>query len=476
MIGCLTASFPRRPRHHFKIHGLEHMYANSMSLIDRCQKIAVEAHGPATFNRVYTVHDAIISYLQGVTNLYTLQRQPAMLYLKECLSIITTLGLHKSDQPRDTPNGLLSPRMTANGFDLEGPRPPGTDMVVQELGKRIFWVLFVSIKSLQQLGLSPFELSMPPPTRSDPYPSLPMEVDDVYLAPTHVLEQPEAHISELVGFNNNLKVLLSYQAVSVNEMVHGVDEVFDWEQQRKELRRSLDELKYILESRPPSPVAGQQGRPLIAQNHTYPEPGAAVGQPIDQTHTPINSIEDRVKMQQEVQKATIRVSQLGTRSYLVEKYLTLSDAHHHPIQAHRSLTHNSTNAIAPSLDSSQNTSPNEQPLPLENAVFTERETIIKELLSTLSTISQPYTEPNGVSLISKLRATTSSLLDTPHTRKGPLALRAEDKLNDFVTVLSKLEKAMPANGTPHDEDEESQLRAWAELREEQAQFLRSGLV
>ncbi|KAL9131272.1 MAG: hypothetical protein Q9217_000759 [Psora testacea] len=475
MIGCLTASFPRRPRHHFKTHGLEHMYPTSMSLIDRCQKVAVEAHGPATYNRVYTVHDAIISYLQGLTHMYTFHKQPAMLYFKECLSIITTLGLHKADQQKTGTNGVPPPRMTANGHHLEGPRPPGNDVIVQELGRRVFWVLFVGIKSLQQLGVSPFEVNIPPSTRSDPYPPLPMEVDDVYLAPTHVLQQPEGHKSELVGFNINVRVFLTYQAVSTNELVHGVDELFDWERQKKELERSLENVKRILESLPPSLGLAQKDQTLTTEKHNYPEPEAATPRQMDQTNTAVSSIEDRRSMQQEIQKANIHASQLGTRSYLVEKYFNLVDAHYH-VPSHHISHNSSSNAIAPSLNAQSPAGTNSKPKPSssEVAMSKERESVIKDLLLMLSTIDQVHMEPNGASLISKVRAIASTLLDVPRTRKGSLALRAEDYLNKFVHVLNLLEKTVPANATPHEEDEESQLRGWADLREEQARFLRVG--
>ena len=446
-----------------------------MALVDRCQKVTVEAHGPATFNRVHTVHDAIISYLQALTNIYTFQRQPAMLYFKECLSIITTLGLHKSDQQKNTSNGVAAPRMTANGHHLEGPRPSGNDAVVQELEKRVFWVLFMGVKSLQQLGVSAFELSIAPPTRSDPYPPLPLEIDDVYLSPTHVMQQPEGHVSELVGFNINITVFLSYQAISVNELVHGVDEVFDWERQKKELEQSLENVRRLIERLPPSLVLDQQDETSSTQKHSYPEPGSRASRRVDQTDSEITSIEDRTRMQQEVQKANIHASQLRTRSYLVEKYFNLSDAAQHsttnPHAPHRS----SSNAIAPSLDNHSTTINNATKLnSTEAAMYTEREAIIKDLLLMLSTIDQVHMEPNSASLISKVRAVASALLDVPRNQKGSLALRAEEYLNKFANVLSKLEKTVPAKATPHEEDEESQLQGWADLREEQARFLRVG--
>ena len=435
MIGCLTASFPSRPGQHFKTHGLEHMYHSSMNLIDRCQKVAVEAHGPATFIRAYTVHDAIISYLQGLTNIYTLQRQPAMMYFKETLSILTTLALHKMRPLTEAPNGLPVSSTGANGNYLDGSRPPATDLVVQELAKRVFWVLFVGIKTLQQLGMSPFEIYVPPSTRSDPYPPLPTEIDDAYLTPTHMMQQPDGHISELTGFNTNIKVFLTYDTVSLNDFIYGVDELVDWDRQKKELEQSLDNIKRLLNETPAS-LAFKQGQNYDSPTQKYELPG-----PIN-----ITTIEERMRMHQELQKVNIHANRLGTRTWLIEKYFNLSKSHN------------------PNL--------HEKPTSLDGVISAESSSTINDLHLMLSTIQLNQLEPNGSSLIAKLRTITSTLLRVPRTQKDSIALKSEEHLHAFVDALERLERTMGASERGNDEDEESRSREWANFKEVQARFER----
>ena len=67
----------------------------------------------------------------------------------------------------------------------------------------------------------------------------------------------------------------------------------------------------------------------------------------------------------------------------------------------------------------------------------------------------------------------------PRTRKGQLALRAEQYLAAFVGVLMKLEhissQVQGRDGeVSTEDDEEGELRVWADLRESQDRFARSG--
>ena len=456
MIGCLTASFPRRPRQHLKSHGLLHMFPNSTSLIERCQKVAVEAHGPATFNRSYTVHDAIISYLQGLTNLYTWQRLPAMLYFKECLSIITTLGLHKADQGYSASNGSGADGAVLNGIKAEAQNPAGMDLIVNELGKRIFWVLYVGVRSLQQLGVSPFELNIPPPTKLDPYPPLPLEVDDDFLTPTQILQQPEGRFPELVGFNINARIYTSYSSISLNEMNHGVDELVDWERQRREIEESLDSVKRILESLPAPLVLDATAKEKAADPPHNPDASTATASKAGAPALTDNGYDDRASMQREIQKANIQASQIGTRSYLVERYFALSNAHHH------------TNNPAPDKPNGNDTS--------DDSMSAEHSSIKTSLIGMLFTIQQIHLEPNGASLIAKLRAIASILLDVPNSRKGTVALKAESQLSSFAGILGRLEKTVGASDYTHEDDEERRAREWTHLRQEQARLSGDGVM
>jgi hypothetical protein len=75
----------------------------------------------------------------------------------------------------------------------------------------------------------------------------------------------------------------------------------------------------------------------------------------------------------------------------------------------------------------------------------------------------------------KIRSIASTLLDLPDQRKGQLALQAQEYLSAFLNILMKLERVSPANsesGQP--EDEATELRHWADLREYQMKFAQQG--
>ena len=110
----------------------------------------------------------------------------------------------------------------------------------------------------------------------------------------------------------------------------------------------------------------------------------------------------------------------------------------------------------------------------------ERELIIRNLLVVLTSITQRNMEPNGASLVNKIRQVASTLLHDAPERKGPLALKADEYLGKFVDILMKLEKSStvasnePGTMTAQDEDEE--LRHWANLRDYQLQFAQNNPV
>lgn len=75
----------------------------------------------------------------------------------------------------------------------------------------------------------------------------------------------------------------------------------------------------------------------------------------------------------------------------------------------------------------------------------------------------------------KIRSIASTLLDMPEQRKGPLALQAQEYLHVFLNILMKLERVSPASSDPDaPEDEASELRHWADLREYQMKFAQQG--
>ena len=75
----------------------------------------------------------------------------------------------------------------------------------------------------------------------------------------------------------------------------------------------------------------------------------------------------------------------------------------------------------------------------------------------------------------KIRSIASTLLNEPEQRKGQLATEAQDYLSAFLKILMRLERVSPANSDPDQpEDEEAELRSWADLRELQMKFAQQG--
>jgi hypothetical protein len=440
MIGALVASFPRKPRLHLKAQQREDLFPNSFSLIERCHKVAVEARGPGYLDKELTVYDAATSYFLGLCGAYTINWRQCRLYFGETLTIIHAVGAHKLK------DGLSLPT------DIE---TEPVDYIRQEIGRRIFWTIFVSIRSMQQLGASFSELVIPPPTPNEPYPPLPLEVDDQHIYVSHVDPQPSDVVSEITGFNLGIHIYMTCTPLATMEMAYGIDEVFDWNRQRRVLEECLRAVKRTLDHAP---------RELMLN------PGSERYQ--------------HERLQYEIQKANIYASQLGTRSYIVEKYWNLLESNNRKTQTGQG----SPGVMALGLDGML---PKSVPHDIESHMSTERETIVKDLLKVLGSISQVNMEPNGGSFVSrsfqvsgtlltfqinKIRQIASTLLDTPRNRKGPLALKAEEYLGRFLDVLMKLERIAPTGRSDggEAEDEEDQLRNWADLREYQTKFAQSG--
>ncbi|KAI9745884.1 MAG: hypothetical protein M1818_000565 [Claussenomyces sp. TS43310] len=481
MVGCLVASFPRKPRLHLKAQHREDLFPNSVSLVERCHKVAVEARGPGYLDRDLTVYDAATSYFLGLASAYTINWRQCRLYFGECLSISRTIGVHRTMDPSQYNIGSVATAMSAS-TGSEGQADEPVDYIRQEIGRRIFWCMFVGIRSMQQLGANFSELVIPPPSRHDPYPPLPLEVDDGYIYMSHVDPQPPGIISVIAGFNFNVQVYLTCTPITTMEMAYGIDEVFDWNRQKRILDECLRAVKKAVDSAPAQLllIPGSQPGEFSPSRQYYPPapeyPGmrGPANSPTMPQHT---AAEDRRYLQYEIQKANIYVSQLGTRSYIVEKYWNLLDAHNNARIGSAS-ARSSPGAIASNLDgvlatggSNPKTSTGAYDI-VQEQMTSEREVIVKDLLRVLSSISQINMEPNGGSFINKIRQIASTLLDTPRNRKGPLALRAEEYLGRFLDVLMKLEKIGPgptnvAEGWGDDEDE---LRQWANLREFQSTF------
>ncbi|KAI0813710.1 hypothetical protein GGR55DRAFT_635574 [Xylaria sp. FL0064] len=455
MVGVLVASFPRSARAHLKAQHSAGLFPTAITMIDHCRSIALEARGTTYLAKhEMSVDDAATSYFLGLAAGYTLQWKPCRRFLAETMSFCRELNTHR---PRDLSNlaGYLPDLAAAANSIANKP----IDHIKDQIGKRIFWVMVAGVRSMSQLGVSINELPLPPPTTQEPYPEQPVEVDDEYIFTDQILPQPEGTISLITGFNRNTRIYMTMNELIGVEMCYGIN-FFDWSAQKNILSNALVSAKHAVEDLPPPlqivKTESDQNDPadLDQAGLQYCPPAFPESQPENDLRRALAEPLRRRQLQTEIQKANIHASQLATRSYFVERYLNLRDAHPEVAQEGKDER--------------------------DEMVAEERESIVQHLFAVLTSISQRNLEPNGQSIINKIRQVASTLVEGASERKGPVAIKAEDYLNRFIELLVKLERSGTAavvgvtTGTMGPQDEEEELRNWATLREYQMQFISSG--
>ena len=465
MIGCLVASFPRRSRHHFRAHNLDHAFPSSMSFVTRCRQVAMQAQGPGYLCGRLNIHDAIISYLWGTVGYYTYDRQALIINYNQCLIILNALGVRKANYINNRSTAAPQAKMIPNGHALDVSQSEPMDFVLQELSKRTFWVAFVGVRSLHQAGTLQFEITITPATESEPYPPLPLEIDDDYISPTGIFPQPPEIVSVLTGFNATARVFMTCNAVSTMELTHGVDRLYDWDNQKLILKDSLEAVNLACENLHTNLSLHLQGSRTQAPSHFftaelefYASNNGFDNRPID-----YNRPDERRRIQYEAQKANICATQLGTRSYLIDKYLNLWDVRRNELQHQEA-----SNDDPCSNDSNV----------IEQDIAKQREEIIKTFMLLLLSINRINMEPQGVTFINKIRHIASTLLNKPGRLKGASAVKLEDHLRTILDTLIQLERVDPQHhgvlGPGSEDDEEVQSRLWAEMSEHQQQFAQQG--
>ena len=398
MIGCLVASNPSRPRQHIQALGLDGQFHNSFVLINQCRRVAIDARGPDYLERDLTIEDAAIAYFQALTAGYSYNFQAYTLYMAQCVTISKLLRLHHREDPNSNAPG--------HGNRNEAVMVPGQgkDVVNQEMRKRLFWIIFSTVSSFQQLGVfkelnasgNEHELIMPPPTRSVPYPDLPLEVDDAYITLHGVLQVPQDEISELVAFNATMKTYEAVTDINAMDLAYGPDELFAWDHQSHSIRRSLGMLDGVLGSLPSEFLLDRRSSPVTTQAHDPQFPPPTQGYPelgVDYS-TRVGGHREQKKIRVEIQKANYYASHIATRSYLIEKLRKLSDKHHGIDDSVDVALENG------STGDTQGASPNKDRRPVIADESTEdRDLLIKDLLKYLARFDIAYLEPSGLGFV-----------------------------------------------------------------------------
>lgn len=335
---------------------------------------------------------------------------------------------------------------------------------------------------MYQLGTHHSDLVLPPPTPSEPYPEFPVEVDDQYILPHQILGQPDGIVSLLAGFNQGIKIYMSMNGLVSVELSYGIS-TLPFHDQKAMLDESLQAVKQmmdglpreltidlnatlgntqphglpnLLSTAPPTGVFDDTNNGLHYLPISYP----AMQQPAPEfRHGASAHPERRRLLQYEIQKANIYASQLATRSYYVERYLNLRDAHREHARAQAAQASFAASQQPNGVDSTT-TGPGdpgtnksvaaaalraaaEQTDPIDANMTAERELIVQHLLTVLASISQRSMEPNGASLINKIRQVASTLVNDAPERKGPVAVKAQESLSKFVEILMRLERIPP---------------------------------
>ncbi|KAH7122907.1 hypothetical protein EDB81DRAFT_872548 [Dactylonectria macrodidyma] len=473
MICALVASFPRSAREHLKAQHSTHLFPRAIVMIEKCREIALLTRGSKwQLKQPKTLDDAATSYFLGLSSGYTHQWNASGQFMAETLTLVRELGFNRPKHPGDLPTF---------GNDNCSPDPLPFNHVKDQIGKRIFWCLLLGIRSFSQLGASTADMVIAPSTPSLPYPAYPENVDDICVLANEIIHQQDGSVTLLTGFRFGIDIYTTMNGVVSLEIAYGMS-TLPWADQRVLLRDGLLAARSITDNLPPELQLGNHGDEA-ATLASFDESGIHYVPPAWPNSQPAHDLRIAIKnhparrrhLQYEIQKANIYVSQLATRSYFVELYFNLRDVH----LAEEQQNPHQTGEQSEEEQAAQNADEKE----IYDFMSEERELIVQHLLTVLGSISQRNLEPNGGSIINKIRQVASTLLNDAPERKGPLAMKSEGALSQLINILMKLERSgasgpsAPDSGDPNQmtqEDEEEELALWADLREYQLQFAAHG--
>lgn len=407
MMETLVSSFPRRVKQVFASPEARAQFPHASTLISRCHSVFTEARGKGFIDRDdLNLYDACGSYMAAISFAYMFDLRRWRLYCSECVAILRTLNHQKADD--------------AGSYDF------GINLVDRQIGRRLFWLCFVGSMALRQLGSRDSDIIMPH-AHSEPLPPMPLEVDDKYIMPGQILGQPHDELSEIIGFNYNIKIYRAFYAMTALEMAFGSDVLFDWDRQRTSIRNAIRDVKAITKDVPPDlrlerrqdlgdwpprqddiseyshlfsgrrdPSADQLGLlPIHDPRRTSPYPRRVV--------------------QFEMQKANIYATQLATRSYLVERYWNLYEIREQERGSQQVISDNKSSVqSSPTVSylatgfESRFQPPRSTYTPSdslgvdegEQQMAIEREDIVRDMARLLKSVNQVNMEPNGHSFVS----------------------------------------------------------------------------
>jgi hypothetical protein len=406
MLEALVASFPRRVRRVFTSEQAQHQFPNASAVVERCHQVFVEARGAGYLDKTITMNDALASYLAGLTSAYMYNIKRMRLYFGECVMMLRVLGYHHNETRAMTDDNEQPQRKLPINY------------IHQESGRRLFWLMFVSAMSGRQLDDPEADLLMPPIAFVELLPPLPLEVDDQFITEHAVFQQPADVVSEMVGFNLNCKIFRAFHTLAALETAFGVNTVYDWDRQRQVIRRALQSVKAATADAPaelqlnPNHDFGEWPPPSYdASAYSLQDSGFGPGTSYPGSRRGSLVLPySKHAVQYEIQKTNIYGTQLGTRSYLVERYWNLYDVYdrqkaNNPGDRVSSIFSTSAPPTALGGDhqfiSAFAKTPSDGQMDVsEQSMAVEREDIVRDMAVLLKSINQVNMEPNGLSFVS----------------------------------------------------------------------------
>ena len=547
MIGCLAASFPRSVRPHLRArHNLDKQnaqnaqnptasggrFARAICMVECCRDVALDARGAKFYVKpILGVDDAATSYFLGLAAGYTFDWRLCRRFMAEAMSFVQELGFHRSASQAAAAGvgaGALSALYSAH---------PPFNHVDDQVGKRIFWILYLAMRSLIQLGATLSETPLPPYNNARPYPDLPAEVDDAYIEPHAIHAQPAGTVSLITGFNKTIQVYATMDPIATMDYACGLNQV-PAPTQRVMLVEALKAAKAITDTLPDElylPLPGSEdasGADPISMpgvNEMTANDANGHGSASSETSTPIEVFYDELSgyryyppAEDEAGRTSPALRRSSSVSSQMNPNMTYTrypgaasapaprpddlrlllktdparrrqvqyDIQKTNIYASQLATRSHFVEMYMHLDAG--TKGREDTAETESGTSPmagERERIVHSLLFVLAAIPQYNMEPNGSALINKIRQVASTIIGaTPISADGTInsthTSPMEAQLMRFLEILIRLERTggpgRPATSaastvsSEEDIDEEEELQDWANLREEQIRFAASG--